>query len=183
MAPQGCFSRRVPSILPPVRRLHALLASAVVLALGCAHPGYPQSATHPLLAHPLPDIHHRSTLDGQPFDSDQLAGKPVLIKFFADYCKPCKETLPAAERVHEAHPDVLFVGIDEDESVDAALALVQRYTLTFPVIHDAGNVLSGRFRVSTMPMTFVADGAGTIRWVGDETQTEDQLKMAVEAAR
>lgn len=163
------------------RRL--LAAVTVALTWSCGHPSYPQSAAHPLLGQPLPAIHHRTTLDGRPFDSAQLSGKPVLIKFFAEYCKPCKETLPAAERVHEAHPDVMFVGIDEDESVDAANALVQKYSLTFPVIHDDGNVLSGRFRVSTMPMTFVADGSGAIRWVGDETQTEDELTGAVEASR
>lgn len=164
-----------------MRQLPSLALLPIVLA--CGRPSYPQSAAHPLLGQPLPAIHHKQTLDGHPLDSDQLAGKPVLVKFFADYCKPCKETLPAAERVHEAHPDVLFVGIDEDEGLDAANGLVQRYSLTFPVIHDDGNVLSGRFRVSTMPMTFVADASGTISWVGDETQTEDELKRAVEAAR
>jgi thiol-disulfide isomerase/thioredoxin len=131
----------------------------------------------------LPAIHHRQTLDGQPFDAARLTGKPVLVKFFADYCKPCKDTLPAAERVHQAHPDVMFVGIDEDESAETASGVVQRFGLTFPVIHDGSNVLSGRFRVSTMPMTFVADATGTVRWVGGEGQTEDDLRRAVEAAR
>jgi thiol-disulfide isomerase/thioredoxin len=156
----------------------------VALAAACTgHPSYPPSVADPLLDKPLPALHHRATLDGHPLDAAELAGKPVLVKFFADYCQPCKATLPAAERVHQAHPGVVFVGIDEDESEEAASALVQRYALTFPVLHDAGNVLSGRFRVSTLPMTFVADRAGVIRWVGDEKQTEDDLRRAVEAAR
>jgi hypothetical protein len=33
-----------------------------------------------------------------------------------------------------------------------------------------------------MPMTFVADGSGVIRWVGGEGQTEEDLRRAVEAA-
>jgi thiol-disulfide isomerase/thioredoxin len=131
----------------------------------------------------LPDIHHHTTLDGQPFDADQLAGRPVVVKFFAEYCAPCKATLPAAERVHEAHPDVLFVGVDEDESPARASALVQKYALSFPVLRDPSNVLSGRFRVSTMPMTFVTDASHVIRWVGDETQTPEDIERAVEAAR
>jgi hypothetical protein len=85
--------------------------------------------------------------------------------------------------VHEAHPDVVFVGVDEDESLETANALVARFGITFPVIHDTGNVLSGRFRVSTLPMTFVCDATGVIRWVGGATQTEDDLRQAVEAAR
>jgi thiol-disulfide isomerase/thioredoxin len=164
-----------------MRRL--VVAALVALSGACGHALYPASVAHPLLGQPLPPIHHRTTLDGQPFDSAQLAGRPVLVKFFADYCRPCALTLPAAESIHQAHPDVLFVGIDEDESAEKANAVVQRYSLTFPVIHDAGNVLAGRFRFSTMPMTFVADASGTVRWVGDERQTEDDLRRAVEAAK
>jgi cytochrome c biogenesis protein CcmG, thiol:disulfide interchange protein DsbE len=161
------------------------LSALTALGGGCGRPPHPTSSfrAHPLLGQALPAVHHRQTLDGQPFDSGQLAGKPVLIKFFADYCKPCKETLPAAERVHEAHPEVLFVGIDEDESVETANSVAQRFSLTFPIIHDVDNVLAGRFRVTSMPTTFVTDTAGVIRWVGGEEQTEDDLTRAVEAAR
>jgi thiol-disulfide isomerase/thioredoxin len=150
---------------------------------GGARPTYPPSAQHALLSQPLPEIKHRETLDGQAFDTARMTGKPVLIKFFADYCRPCKETLPAAERVHQANPDVLFVGIEEDEDPDVARSVVRRYGLTFPVIHDRANVLSGRFRVSAMPMTFVADSSGVIRWVGREGQTEEDIQRAVGAAR
>jgi thiol-disulfide isomerase/thioredoxin len=165
----------------------ALLFAPVVVAAAFVDCGgkaqYPTSTDHPLLGKPLPAIHHRQSLDGRPVEAEQLAGKPVLVKFFADYCQPCRASLPAAERVHEAHPDVAFLGIDEDESTETAGALAQRYGLSFPVVHDEGNVLSGRFRVSSMPTTFVADAAGVVRWVGGEGQTEEDLKRAVEAVR
>jgi thiol-disulfide isomerase/thioredoxin len=165
-----------------VRAPIPLLALAL-LAGACGHPDFPPSSQHPLLGQPLPAIHHRQTLAGQAFDGAQLAGKPVLIKFFAEYCKPCQVTLPGAERVHEDHPEVRVVGIDEDESSETAGALVQRYGLTFPVIHDDGNVLSGRFHVSAMPMTFMVDASGVVRWVGGEGQTEADLRRAIEAAQ
>jgi cytochrome c biogenesis protein CcmG/thiol:disulfide interchange protein DsbE len=158
------------------------LCLAVVGAAACGHPSFPPSAGHSLLGTPLPEIRHRHTLGGVPFDGAQLTGRPVLVKFFADYCQPCKDTLPAAERVHESHPGVAFLGIDEDESTETASDVARRFGLTFPVIHDGSNVLSGRFHVSSMPMTFVADGTGVIRWVGGEGQTEDDLRRAVEAA-
>ena len=168
-------------------RVAAALVVLQVLAIsacgGGGRPTYPPSAEHPLLAHAVPEIRHRQTLDGAAFDPNRLAGKRVLIKFFADYCKPCKETLPAAERLHQANPDVIFIGIDEDEDVGLAQTVVRRYGLTFPVIHDSSNVLSGRFRVTTMPTTFVADAAGVIRWVGREGQTEDDLRRAIAATR
>jgi thiol-disulfide isomerase/thioredoxin len=159
------------------------LAGLVGLAAAaCGPPAFPSSASHPLLGAHLPDI-HRKSLDGHEIDKGMLAGQPVLVKFFADYCQPCKATLPAAERIHEAYPDVTFVGVDEDDSSETASDVAHRYDLTFPVIHDASNVLAGKFRVSSMPMTFVADATGTIRWVGAEGQTEAELRQAVQAAR
>jgi thiol-disulfide isomerase/thioredoxin len=110
-------------------------------------------------------------------------GKPLVVKFFADYCEPCKTSLPAAERVHHAHPEVVFLGIDEDERAETAAEVVRRFGLTFAVVHDEDNVLAGRFRVRSMPTTFVADAAGVIRWIGDERQTEEELTRAVDAAR
>jgi cytochrome c biogenesis protein CcmG, thiol:disulfide interchange protein DsbE len=161
--------------------LVAVSVAALALALaGCGAPAFPPSAGHPLLGQALPEIHHRQTVDGHPVD---VVGGPVLVKFFADYCQPCKVTLPAAERIHEEFPDVTFVGIDEDESRETGQELARRYGLTFPVVHDGGNVLAGRFRVSEMPATFVTDGAGTIRWVGAAGQTEEELRQAVRAAR
>lgn len=162
-----------------------LLASAAVTAIvtaGCGHPEYPRSAAHPLLGGPLPEIHHGKTLDGRALAGTEFVGKPVVVKFFADYCEPCKKSLPEAERVHASHPALVFVGVDEDEAVETAAAVAQRFGLTFAVVHDRGNVLAARFRVRTMPMTFVADAAGVIRWVGDERQTEEDLTRAVDAA-
>lgn len=163
-------------------KLPGIVAITAVVC-GCGPATYPASIAHPLLGQPLPAIHHRHTLDGQPLEAEQLAGKPVLVKFFAQYCQPCRATLPAAERLHETHPGVVFLGIDEDESIDTADAIAKQYGLSFAVVHDEGNVLSGRFRVSTMPTTFVADSKGVVRWVGGEEQTEDELRRAVDAAR
>jgi thiol-disulfide isomerase/thioredoxin len=165
-----------------VKRSYAVLFVLVIAACG-GRPSFPQSTESPLLGKPLPEIKHRSTLDGAPFDPSVNAGKPVLVKFFAEYCKPCVETLPAAERVHQAHPEVVFLGIDEDDSPDTARTMVKRYNLTFPVIHDRENILSGRFRVATMPATFVTDASGVVRWVGAENQTEKDIERAVSAAR
>ena len=157
--------------------------SAAIVMPGCAPPQFPPSAGNPLLGQPLPEIHRRS-LDGHAIDKGLVQGTPVLVKFFADYCQPCKETLPAAERIHEAYPDVTFLGIDEDDTSETASDVVRRYGLTFPVIHDAGNVLAGRFRVSRdaddlrgRPATASSGGSAP------KGRPEDSLRQAVQAAR
>lgn len=154
----------------------------VIVFLGCGPPSYPAAVPHALLGRALPELHHIRALGGQKLDAADLAGHPVVVKFFAQYCAPCMVTLPEAERIHHDHADVIFLGVDEDEGAEAAQALVARFGLTFPVVHDTSNVLSGRFRVATLPATFVADRSGVVQWVGGEGQTGDDLERAVAAA-
>jgi len=162
----------------------AFIAAAALATAGCGgKPTFPQSAQHHLLNQPLPEIRARETINAGPLDASKLSGKVVVVKFFAEYCQPCKETLPAAERVHKSHDDVVFIGVSLDESREAAARMVTQYQLSFPVVYDASRVFQGRFRVSEMPRTFVADRTGVVRWVGAEGQTEDDLTRAVEAAR
>lgn len=157
----------------------AILAFALASCGGVART-VPPSSPSPLLKRPLPSF-RRAALDGQTFDTDKQGSQVMVIKFFAQYCVPCQRTLPAAEKVHREFSDVVFVGISEDEFASAASQQVARYQLTFPVIHDAANVLAGRFRVADMPMTFVSDRTGQIVWVGGSDQDPDQLVHALEA--
>lgn len=112
-------------------------------------------------------------------DTEALLGKVVVVKFFAEYCEPCKRTLPAAQALHAKYEDVAFIGISEDEGETAANRVVQTYGLTFDVVLDRANVLAGRFRVSEIPVTFVVDPQGKVAWVGGPGVGEDDLEAAV----
>jgi len=161
------------------------LISCLALACACAGPGAvvaPRSSASPLLGGNLPELRRR-TLAGAAFSSEAQRGRLVVVKFFAKYCVPCQRTLPEAERLARRFTDVAVVGISEDEDAALALDQVARYGLSFPVILDSGNVLAGRFRVTEMPVSFLADRDGRIVWVGGPEQGEDALENAVAAAR
>ena len=158
-----------------------MLLCAIISALGgCAATPPPKSAESALHGKPVPTFSKRA-IDGARGDTKKLAGRVVVVKFIAKYCEPCKKTLPAAERLHRDHPEVVMIGIAEDEYRSEVQEVIDTYHLSFPIVHDAGNILSGRFRVSEMPSTFVIDKKGTVRWVAGERQTEDALRQAVEA--
>lgn len=166
---------------------HALAQTALLLAASlaltaCGAGPLPPSAPSALLAQALPDF-QRPTLDGSKVDTKASRGQVVVVKFFAKYCEPCKRTLPAAEELHQAHPDVLFIGVAEDERGADVREVVDAYHLSFPIVHDVSNVLSGRFRVTDMPATFVADAGGKIIWVGGPENTETGLPAAIAAAK
>ena len=174
------------SLRTPARRPAPWILSLALVALpagacacGPAAPAAaPPSAPSPLLSQPLPDFQRR-TLDGSKLDTKDLRGRVVVVKFFAKYCEPCKRTLPAVERLAKEHAEIAFVGIAEDERESDAREVVSTYGLSFPIVHDSGNVLSGRFRVREMPFTFVADAQGQVRWVGGPEQSEGDLALAI----
>jgi len=153
----------------------------VVLLLGCA-PAAPQPASFPspLLGKELPSV-RGSTVAGGQVRPEDLKGRPVVIKFFAKYCEPCKRTLPAAQQTHVRHSDVMFLGVSEDERMSEASEIVDLYGLTFPVVHDRSNVLSGRFRVSELPVTFVVDRRGVVRYVLGPDHDEHVLDRVLDS--
>jgi thiol-disulfide isomerase/thioredoxin len=172
--------------------MHHVLAVGLALMVlgGCGAampPSYRENALSPsgpsaLDAKSIPDVKRR-TLDGATFDTAEARGhKVVVVKFFSKYCEPCKRSLPWFQKFATEHPEVAVLGVDEDERESDARDLVTMYGLRFPIVHDSGNALSGRFRVSDMPITFVADKKGRIRWVGGPDQTESDLEAAVSAS-
>ncbi len=158
---------------------------ALVLSLSlaaCASNGPPPPSSPSPLAGAEAPTFKRDSIAGQSVDTGALGGKVWVVKFFAEYCEPCKRTLPEAQRLHERYDDVVFVGVSEDERQADAAALVNTYGLTFPVVLDRGNVLSGRFRVTELPIVFVVDPAGKVAWVGGPEQDEKALERAIRAA-
>jgi thiol-disulfide isomerase/thioredoxin len=163
------------------------LPFALAFALAaCATSGGPPppSSPSPLLDAALPDFDRR-TLDGGRIDTAQLRGRVVVVEFFATYCAPCRDTLPAVQRLHtRLGREVAFVGVNIDEYESKAREMATAFGLSFPVVHDAGGV-RGRFRVTDLPATFVADPDGVVRWVrvGGSGSTGDELERAIAAAR
>ncbi len=153
----------------------------VSLAAACTG-GMPASAPSPFLSKHLPRF-ERASLAGPRAGSEESEGKVTVVKFFAKYCKPCKKTLPEAQAIAAAHPDVAVIGIAEDEYRADAEEMVREFHLSFPVIHDEANAIAGKFRVNELPATFVTDARGNVVWVGGPDQSPGDLESAVDAAR
>ena len=161
----------------------AVLIFAAAASACASSATMPPSAPSPLLGKSLPRVEAPATISGPRIDGAAVAGRPVVVDFFAEYCEPCKRSLPAVERASKDHPDVTFIGVSEDEYAATAQGLVARYGLTFSVVHDASGSLRGRFRVSALPATFVADRTGVVRWVSGASETDTDLGRVLDALR
>ena len=121
-------------------------------------------------------------MQGGTFDTADSAGRVLVIDFFADYCQPCRRTLPRLEALQKAEPRLVVVGVSLDDNPASAWKSIGRHHLTFPVVHDAGNVLAGRFRVTDLPFAFVIDRTGQVRFAAGPEQPDDALTLAALAA-
>lgn len=163
-----------------------VLVCAFVAGVGCggstqAPSAPPPSTQSSLLGKPAPAF-KRDAVNGAHVEV-AAPGKVVVVKFVAKYCEPCMKTLPAIEKLHAKHPEILIVGVSEDERESDARELASSFNLTFPVVHDSQQVLAARYRVRDLPVTYVLDGHGNVAWVGGPEKTESDLVAAIEAAK
>jgi cytochrome c-type biogenesis protein len=112
----------------------------------------------------VPDVEFQ-TLAGQPFRLKELQGQVVLLNFWATYCIPCREEIPALNELqHELQTQGLkIVGASLDDSVDGVNAYQQEVTkFDYQVLLGSGDA-KVKFQQSVLPTTYLIDRQGRIR--------------------
>jgi peroxiredoxin len=96
---------------------------------------------------------------GETFRLREQRGKPVLINFWATWCAPCREEMPAMERLYRRFREqgfvLLAVSVDADPAVVGPF--LDTHKLTFPVAIDARMDLANQYRVRALPSSFIVD--------------------------
>lgn len=92
-----------------------------------------------------------------------LAGKPVLINFWASWCVPCRDEAPLLKDAHERYGDeIAFLGVNIKDARDDALAFDEEFGLDYPDVRDEGSVIFSDFGLTGQPETFLLDADGKI---------------------
>ena len=120
-----------------------------------------------------------ASLDGGPDAAlgDLLTGTPVVVNFFASWCAPCVEEMPAFERVHQSVGDrVTIIGMANTDTVENANATVDATGVTYPTYGDpAGDAIS-YFGGLQMPTTVFIDASGRVADVHNGMLTEAEIR-------
>jgi peroxiredoxin len=94
-------------------------------------------------------------------------GKVVYLDFWASWCAPCAQSLPAIEALRREFGadefQVLAVNVDRDPQ--AGRTFMTRRPVGYPSVSDPQGELPVRFGVETMPTSFLIDRNGVIRYV------------------
>jgi thiol-disulfide isomerase/thioredoxin len=122
-------------------------------------------------------------LDGQHVALASLVGqRPVYLKFWATWCKPCREQMPHLEAAYKKYGDrvaVFAVDLGLNDAMDTVRAFRSEHALTVPVAFDGDGSLAERFRVMVTPQHILIDRSGVVRFVGHEASPE--LDRALES--
>ena len=109
------------------------------------------------------------TMNGKTIRTDTLTneGKPIIIDFFATWCKPCNRELDAISEVYadwqeETGVKLIAVSIDQAQNVQKVKPLVSNHGWEYEVLLDTNEELKRAFGVQMIPFTMIVDGQGKI---------------------
>ncbi|WP_281789679.1 TlpA disulfide reductase family protein [Limnohabitans sp. INBF002] len=109
-------------------------------------------------------------LQGKAWNAAELAGKVVVLNFWATWCAPCKDELPTLQTLHDiSDAQTVVLTINVREPAARAARYMQSTGMTFPVISDPKGELAKRWGVTVYPTTLLIAPNGQTRWriVGD----------------
>lgn len=127
-------------------------------------------------------------INDRAHDLTAYRGQVVLVNFWATWCEPCRDEMPAIQRLKQKLAGkpftVLAVNVDEPES--RIRNFLAKMPLDFPVLVDGGKVATRAWKVRVLPASFIVGRDGRIRYSlsGDLAWDHDSVvSLLTELAR
>jgi cytochrome c biogenesis protein CcmG/thiol:disulfide interchange protein DsbE len=112
-----------------------------------------------------PEVQARLLDGSKTVQLSSSRGKVVIINFWATWCVPCKEEMPALQSYYERHKDqgleVWAISMDEARDLPQVGRIAQQYS--FMVAHKSQADFKELGRIWRMPTSFVVDKQGLLR--------------------
>jgi cytochrome c biogenesis protein CcmG/thiol:disulfide interchange protein DsbE len=136
----------------------------------------------------LPSVEVK-TLDGGNINIQEIenSGNPIVISFWATWCKPCKKELNNIAEVYEEWQEetgvkLIAISIDDTRSMSRVAPYVNASDWDYEVYLDPNGDLKRAMGISTVPHTFLLNGKNKIVWQhkgyvdGDEDELLEQIE-------
>ena len=147
------MSKRLISIL-------VMILTSGLLITGCATGSEPTAT----VGKAAPDFELQN-LDGQSISLSDLKGKPVLINFWATWCRPCIFEMPYIQEIYDewSGKGLMVLAINRGESSSKVEQFLQSNNLSLPVLLDTKLDVFRRYNIRGIPTTFFIDKDGIIQ--------------------
>jgi len=125
-----------------------------------------------------------ATSGGGTFKLSEHRGKVVMINFWATWCPPCLEEMPAMERLYRQQKDAGFtlVAVSVDTDPKKVTPFITEHKLTFAIGLDPKMDLANAYAVRALPSSFLVgrDGNLTALAIGPRHWDNDAAHSVVE---
>jgi cytochrome c biogenesis protein CcmG/thiol:disulfide interchange protein DsbE len=161
------FVETQESNLRPRPPVWMIVISFAVLLIFLAFIGWGMLRTQQgpiLVGQQAPDF-SLTSFDGQEFSKASLAGKVVVINFWASWCLPCEDEAALLEtswQYFQSHEDVVFLGVDYADTPKESEEFLQTNQITYPNGIDMGTHMAKAYRIRGVPETFIIGRDGRI---------------------
>ncbi len=105
-------------------------------------------------------------LDGASVDFPAAyASKPVVLRFWADWCKYCEGEMKIIDTVWQrhAHSGLTILAVNAGQDKDTVAAFMQKLGVGYTAAMDESSTIAKRYGVVGLPTTYLIDGQGVVR--------------------
>ena len=148
-------------------------------------------ATDNTIGSTIPDLRLK-LLNGQKITIHELLKDgPLMIDFWATWCKPCKKVMKYLDQYHQDYADqgfkVLMINQDTPRSLSKVKSYIRSQNHQFFVGLDPNQKIAQKLNGMVMPTLILIDKGGEIKWrhqgfiPGEEIEIEKQIKLILES--
>lgn len=121
------------------------------------------------------------TTAGETIKLEDLKGKIVLLDFWATWCGPCKKSFPFMVDLYNNYKqkgfEIVAVNLDNQPNLIDKFVKGLGVTPQFIIIKDSSTSIPPKYNLETMPVSFLIDKKGIIRYKhkGFDSGTKDDV--------